>query len=98
MQRNFPGTRKAITPAVLAGLSMPVIAQQGDDAIGEVVVTGSFIRGTPFRFSTVSGLNSLPTDWVAPIAHRMVCRISTSRMRLAHLAAPYPRHGTSMVR
>ena len=47
MQRNFPGTRKAITLAVLAGLSMPVVAQQGDDAIEEVVVTGSFIRGTP---------------------------------------------------
>ena len=46
MQSKFPGARKAITLAVLAGLSMPVAAQE-DDAIEEVVVTGSFIRGTP---------------------------------------------------
>lgn len=46
MQTNFPGARKAITLAVLAGLSMPVAAQQ-DEEIEEVVVTGSFIRGTP---------------------------------------------------
>ena len=46
MQRKFPCARKALTMAVLAGLSMPVAAQD-DDAIEEVVVTGSFIRGTP---------------------------------------------------
>ena len=46
MQSKFPGARKAITLAVLAGLSMPVLAQD-DDEIEEVVVTGSFIRGTP---------------------------------------------------
>lgn len=46
MQTKFPGARKAITLAVLAGLSMPVAAQQ-DEEIEEVVVTGSFIRGTP---------------------------------------------------
>ncbi|MXZ33437.1 MAG: TonB-dependent receptor plug domain-containing protein, partial [Gammaproteobacteria bacterium] len=47
MQSKFPGARKAITLAVLAGLSMPVLAQDDEDAIEEVVVTGSFIRGTP---------------------------------------------------
>ena len=47
MRINLPSSRKAITLAVLAGLSMPVAAQQDDDAIEEVVVTGSFIRGTP---------------------------------------------------
>lgn len=46
MIRKFPTARKALTLAVLAGLSMPVAAQQ-DDEIEEVVVTGSFIRGTP---------------------------------------------------
>lgn len=46
MQRKFPGTRKAITAAVLTGLSMSVAAQQQDE-IEEVIVTGSFIRGTP---------------------------------------------------
>lgn len=46
MQSKFPSTRKAITLAVLAGLSMPVLAQE-QDTIEEVVVTGSFIRGTP---------------------------------------------------
>ncbi len=47
MQRRFPSARKALTLAVLAGLSMPVAAQDDEDAIEEVVVTGSFIRGTP---------------------------------------------------
>ncbi len=47
MQSKFPGARKAITLAVLAGLSMPVAAQQDDEGIEEVIVTGSFIRGTP---------------------------------------------------
>ena len=45
MYKKFPSKRKAITVGViLAGLSLPVVAQ--DDAeIEEVVVTGSFIRG-----------------------------------------------------
>ncbi len=47
MQSKFPGARKAITLAVLAGLSMPVAAQEDESAIEEVVITGSFIRGTP---------------------------------------------------
>ncbi len=47
MQRKYSGARKALTLAVLAGLAAPVAAQQEDDAIEEVVVTGSFIRGTP---------------------------------------------------
>ena len=46
MQSKFPCARKTLTLAVLAGLAMPVAAQQ-DDEIEEVVVTGSFIRGTP---------------------------------------------------
>ncbi len=45
MQNKFPCARKTLTLAVLAGLAMPVAAQ--DDGIEEVVVTGSFIRGTP---------------------------------------------------
>lgn len=46
MRRIFPGRRRAITLAVLAGISFPVVAQ--DDAeIEEVLVTGSYIRGTP---------------------------------------------------
>lgn len=49
MRSNFPSKRKAIVLAVmLAGTSMPVFAQQQDDTdIEEVVVTGSYIRGTP---------------------------------------------------
>lgn len=47
MIRKFPTARKALTLAVLAGLPMSVLAQEDDDAIEEVVVTGSFIRGTP---------------------------------------------------
>lgn len=45
MRNKFPSKRKAITIGViLAGLSTPVVAQDGD--IEEVVVTGSFIRGS----------------------------------------------------
>ncbi|PCJ25202.1 MAG: hypothetical protein COA96_07830 [SAR86 cluster bacterium] len=44
MRRIFPGRRRAITLAVLAGISFPVAAQ--DSNIEEVVVTGSYIRGS----------------------------------------------------
>ncbi|MBT6058294.1 MAG: TonB-dependent receptor [Gammaproteobacteria bacterium] len=45
MRKKFPSKRRAITIGViLAGLSFPVVAQ--DDDIEEVVVTGSFIRGS----------------------------------------------------
>ncbi|MDA1371346.1 MAG: TonB-dependent receptor [Proteobacteria bacterium] len=48
MRKKFPSRRKAITLGViLAGLSLPLAAQQDDADIEEVVVTGSFIRGTP---------------------------------------------------
>lgn len=46
MYRKFPSSRKVISLAVLAGVSMSVAAQQQEE-IEEVVVTGSFIRGTP---------------------------------------------------
>ncbi len=45
MRKNFPSRRRAITLAVLAGLSFPVAAQDSAD-IEEVVVTGSYIRGS----------------------------------------------------
>ena len=45
MQKTFPSKRKAITIGViLAGLAAPVAAQ--DVEVEEVVVTGSFIRGS----------------------------------------------------
>lgn len=46
MRRIFPGRRRAITLAVLAGISFPIAAQQDDSDIEEVVVTGSYIRGS----------------------------------------------------
>ena len=47
MQKKFPGKRKAIALGViLASFSVPVVAQD-DVEIEEVIVTGSFIRGTP---------------------------------------------------
>ncbi|MDP6537286.1 MAG: TonB-dependent receptor [Gammaproteobacteria bacterium] len=49
MRKKFPLQRKTITIGViLAGLSLPVAAQQDDDTdVEEVIVTGSFIRGSP---------------------------------------------------
>lgn len=49
MRNNFPSSRRALTLAVMAGLSLPVVAyaQDSDNAIEEVVVTGSFLRGSP---------------------------------------------------
>ena len=45
MHRTVPSKRKAMTMAVIfAGLAAPVVAQ--DTEIGEVLVTGSFIRGS----------------------------------------------------
>jgi outer membrane receptor protein involved in Fe transport len=47
MQKKFPGKRKAIALGViLASFSVPIAAQD-DVEIEEVIVTGSFIRGTP---------------------------------------------------
>jgi iron complex outermembrane recepter protein len=49
MRNNFPSSRRALTLAVMTGLSLPVVAyaQDSDNAIEEVVVTGSFLRGSP---------------------------------------------------
>ncbi|MCH8176373.1 MAG: Plug domain-containing protein, partial [Proteobacteria bacterium] len=47
MRKKFPGKRNAIALGViLASFSVPVVAQD-DIEIEEVIVTGSFIRGTP---------------------------------------------------
>ena len=48
MRRTFPSSRRALTLAVISGLSInatPALAQDGE--IEEVVVTGSFLRGSP---------------------------------------------------
>jgi len=45
MRRNFPSSRRALTLAVMAGLSFQATAQ--DTTVEEVVVTGSFLRGSP---------------------------------------------------
>lgn len=48
MRSNFPCKRRGLSLAVMiasAGFALPVVAQDSD--IEEVVVTGSFIRGTP---------------------------------------------------
>ncbi|MFM1897717.1 MAG: hypothetical protein RLZZ385_2791 [Pseudomonadota bacterium] len=49
MRNSFPSKRKTLILAMmLAGTSLPVAAQQPEDGdIEEVVVTGSYIRGTP---------------------------------------------------
>ncbi len=48
MRRSFPCKRRGLSLAVMiasTGLALPVVAQDSD--IEEVLVTGSFIRGTP---------------------------------------------------
>jgi len=48
MRGAIPSRRKAITSAIiLASLSMQVVAQQNGAEVEEVIVTGSYIRGTP---------------------------------------------------
>ena len=48
MRRTFPSSRRAITLAVISGLSVNALsASAQDNAIEEVVVTGSFLRGSP---------------------------------------------------
>ena len=45
MRRICPNPRRALTLAVLAGLSLQAAAQ--DASIEEVVVIGSYIKGSP---------------------------------------------------
>jgi iron complex outermembrane receptor protein len=48
MRRTFPSSRRAITLAVISGLSVTALsASAQDNAIEEIVVTGSFLRGSP---------------------------------------------------
>lgn len=48
MRGAIPSRRKAITSAIiLASLSLQVAAQQNEAEIEEVIITGSYIRGTP---------------------------------------------------
>ena len=51
MRKNFPGKRRGLTLAIMmagAGISFPAIAQDTDNQdIEQVIVTGSYIRGTP---------------------------------------------------
>ncbi|MDG1952158.1 MAG: TonB-dependent receptor plug domain-containing protein, partial [Gammaproteobacteria bacterium] len=45
MRNSVPSSRRAITLAVISALSAPVLAQ--DNLVEEVIVTGSFIKGSP---------------------------------------------------
>ena len=50
MRNKFPSKRRGIALAVMiagAGFTMPLMAQQDDTVVEEVIVTGSYIRGTP---------------------------------------------------
>jgi len=50
MRKKFPSRRRGVALAVMiagAGLAMPLMAQQDDPVVEEVIVTGSYIRGTP---------------------------------------------------
>jgi len=49
MSKNFPSKRRGLSLAIMmagAGAAMPVMAQE-DTTVEEVIVTGSYIRGTP---------------------------------------------------
>ena len=48
MRRTFPSTRRAITLAVISGLSVTALsAAAQDEPVEEIVVTGSYFRGSP---------------------------------------------------
>ncbi len=50
MRKNFPSRRHSLSLAIMlagAGLSSPAFTQDGSSEIEEVVITGSYIRGTP---------------------------------------------------
>ncbi|MGI9250175.1 MAG: TonB-dependent receptor domain-containing protein [Pseudohongiellaceae bacterium] len=48
MKHKFPFKRSTIAAGfILAGLSLPVAAQQDDDDVEEIIVTGSYIRHSP---------------------------------------------------
>ncbi|NKB33206.1 MAG: TonB-dependent receptor plug domain-containing protein [Pseudomonadales bacterium] len=49
MRKNIPGKRKALSIAImLAGSTLAIpAAAQDDDTVEEIVVTGSFLRGSP---------------------------------------------------
>ncbi len=45
MRTKFPCSRRAITVAIIAGMSLQASAQ--DEPVEEIVVTGSYFRGSP---------------------------------------------------
>ena len=45
MRTKFPCSRRAITVAIIAGMSFQASAQ--DEPVEEIVVTGSYFRGSP---------------------------------------------------
>ena len=48
MRRTFPSSRRAITLAVISGLSVTALsAAAQDEPVEEIVVTGSYFRGSP---------------------------------------------------
>ncbi|MEQ8407698.1 MAG: TonB-dependent receptor [Gammaproteobacteria bacterium] len=50
MRKRIPSKRNGLSIAIMmasTGLAFPVVAQDDDSGIEEVVVTGSYIRGTP---------------------------------------------------
>ena len=49
MRNKFPSRRRGLALAIMAagaGITMPLMAQQSNDEVEEVVVTGSYIRGS----------------------------------------------------
>ncbi len=49
MQKKFPSKRRGLALAVMvaaAGATMPLSAQQNEPDVEEVIVTGSYIRGS----------------------------------------------------
>ena len=49
MQKTFPSKRRGLALAVMvaaAGATMPLSAQQNEPEVEEVIVTGSYIRGS----------------------------------------------------
>ena len=73
MRNKFPSRRRGLALAIMAagaGITMPLMAQQSDNDVEEVIVTGSYIRGSALDAPspvTVIGRDSIEAQGASQI-------------------------------